>query len=130
MLNNLSFLNIVMQTPFQILHLVQVYKDMPTHRKVFSGEKNLPYCQVHFCIPNINMINITITKVVNSVVEDLHLWQTGRIHPCWRMPSAPTSTHSCRNQRPRTQSVSIPCFLQSFVDILCETKLSIKCLGN
>ena len=67
MLNNLSFLNIVMQTCFKILHLVQVYKDMPTHRKVFSGEKNLPYCQVHFYIPNINIIIITM-KVVNSVV--------------------------------------------------------------
>ena len=41
---------------------------MATYRKVFSVVKNPPYCQVHYCIPGINVTNIH-KKVVNILVE-------------------------------------------------------------
>ena len=41
---------------------------MATYRKVFSVVKDPPYCQVHYCIPGINVTNIH-KKVVNILVE-------------------------------------------------------------
>ena len=97
---------------------------MATYRKVFSVVKNPPYCQVHYCIPAINVTNIH-KKVVNILVE-----ANGKRKAL--LEDAPSSNVYSLLQKLTAQNSICEYFSSQKVDfrkefplcILCETKSS------